>query len=352
MSITLARDLVMNYGWNSTCYQILNPGIAHWFSSLTPAVVGYVRRNRMLLVAGAPVCTSDRLADVCGEFEAFARRKGCGVCYVCAEERLRILFEHSPSHAAVTLGAQPIWRPPAWPDLIQRQASLRSQLNRCRNKAVSVEHLPPEHAVGHGGGRRILQEWLAARRLPPMHFLAEPDVLNEVNSERVILVAKRDGVPVAYLVACPIAARKGYLIELLARARTAPNGTSELLIDGAMRRFAGAGISRVTLGLVALAHAAESGIRGNPFWLRAAMQFARLHANRFYNFRGLEQFREKLAPCGWEPVYAISTENRFSPRTLYSLGAAFAGIPPWLAIGIGVAKAVREEICGSVSWQR
>jgi phosphatidylglycerol lysyltransferase len=342
----------MSYGWNSTCYQILNPGMAHWFPSLNRAVVGYVRRNRMLLVAGAPVCMPERLFDVCSEFESFARRQGCGVCYVCAEERLRSLFEHSPSHATVTLGAQPVWHPQAWPDLIQRQASLRSQLNRCRNKAVSVEPLAPEYAAKHRGIRKILGEWLAARRLPPMHFLVEPDVLNEANSERVILVAKREGVPVAYLVACPIAARKGYLVELLARARAAPNGTSELLIDGAMRRFAGAGISRVTLGLVALAHAAESGIRRNPFWLRTAMQFARLHANRFYNFRGLEQFRVKLAPCGWEPVYAISNEKRFSPRALYSIGAAFAGISPWLAIGTGVVKAVQQEVFGNVSWRR
>ena len=32
MSTMLARELVMSYGWNATCYQILNPGIEHWFS--------------------------------------------------------------------------------------------------------------------------------------------------------------------------------------------------------------------------------------------------------------------------------------------------------------------------------
>ena len=177
-----------------------------------------------------------------------------------------------------------------------------------------------------------------------MHFLVEPDVLNDKTTERVVFVAKRKDVAVAYLVACPIAARQGYLVELLARSSAAPNGTSELLVDAAMRHFARDGIRRVTLDLVALANAAESGMQRNPVWLRLAMRFARLHANRFYNFRGLEHFRAKMAPGAWEPVYAISTEERFSPRTLYSLGAAFAGIPPWLAIGIGVAKAAREEI--------
>jgi phosphatidylglycerol lysyltransferase len=177
-----------------------------------------------------------------------------------------------------------------------------------------------------------------------MHFLVEPDVLTGDVSHRVVLVAKRNEQVIAYLVASPIAAKSGYLVELLARSEAAPNGTSELLVDAAMRRFAREGTLYVTLGLVALARAADPGIRTNPLWLRSLMRFARVHANRFYNFEGLENFRLKLEPCRWEPVYAISTEERFSPGTLYSIGAAFSGIPPWLALSKGVLKAARQEL--------
>ena len=104
----------------------------------------------------------------------------------------------------------------------------------------------------------------------------------------------------------------------------------------------------MTLGLVALAKAADAEIQANPLWLRALMQFARLHANRFYNFRGLEYFRVKMAPGRWEPLYAISNEPRFSVRTLYNVGGAFSGISPWLAIGIGAGKAIRQELRGDV----
>lgn len=347
MSFEQAREIVMTYGWNSTCYQILNPGIEHWLSRTSPAVVGYTRRQRTLLVAGAPVCPPDQLAEVCAEFEHFARRQGCRVCYVCAEERLRRALEHSPRHSGITLGAQPVWDPHAWPQKLERHASLRAQLNRCRNKAVVVEPVTPAEAARNPRFHRIITEWLGTRRLPSMHFLVEPRILRESASERVVFVGRRHGVPIAFLVASPIAARHGYLVELLARTPTAPNGVSELLIDAAMRHFANDDRSRVTLGLVALASAAENGIRANPFWLRTIMRFARLHANRFYNFRGLEQFRLKMSPCRWEPVYAISTERRFSLGTLYSLGAAFAGIAPWRAVGIGVAQALRYELTGN-----
>jgi phosphatidylglycerol lysyltransferase len=337
----------MSYGWNATSCQILNPGIDHWFSSKARAVVGYVRRHDLLAVAGTPVCTPDLLPVVCAEFEAYARGERCRVCYVCAEDRLYNLFATSANHAAVALGAQPVWDPCTWTEVVQKRASLRGQLNRSRNKDVVVEFMSPGQAAIDHELQSVLRAWLSSRRLPPLHFLVEPNVLEGVVEDRVVVVARRNGEAVGFLVASPIVAKDGYLVELLARTPFAPNGTSELLIDAVMRRFAREGRHYVTLGLVALTHLADKHLRLNPLWVRTLMRFARAHANRFYNFRGLEQFRVKMAPNRWEPIYAISNEKRFSIRTLYNVGGAFSGIPPWLAIGIGIGKAVRRKLRAS-----
>ncbi len=349
LSSSFARELILAHGSNSTAYQILNPGIEHWFPTGIPAVVGYTRRARVLLAAGAPVCAPELLPRVCAEFEAFARAQGCRVCYVCAQERLRDLLPRR-AHAAIALGAQPVWDPRRWHAFVQSNASVRQQLNRSRNKSVEVESADPARSASSPELRSVLQEWLHARHLPPLHFLVEPDILRSLDADRVLLVARRHGAAVAFLIASPIAARNGYLVEMLARSRSAPNGTIELLIDFAMRRFAEENRAYLTLGLVALARAAGHELRRNPFWLRGMMNFARAHANRFYNFRGLEHFRAKLSPTVWEPVYAISNEPRFSPQTLYAIGAAFSGISPWLAIGIGIAKAMRAEVDNLLKW--
>ena len=82
------------------------------------------------------------------------------------------------------------------------------------------------------------------------------------------------------------------------------------------------------------------------------MYFARAHANRFYNFRGLEYFRTKMQPTAWETIYLISREHRFSLRTLYAVGrGAFSGRFRRFApqVGLGIAKAAREEILGLAS---
>jgi phosphatidylglycerol lysyltransferase len=339
-----ARELVIAHGWNSTSYQILNPGMQHWFSAAHSAVVGYTRRHHMLLAAGSPVCGPEALPSVCGEFEAFAKAQGCGVCYVCAEERLRAVLAGSPRCAAIALGAQPVWNPRTWSAIVHHRSSLRAQLYRARNKGVEVEAITAQRAAGDPELRRILREWLKGCRLPPLHFLVEPNVLDGELADRIVFVAHRRCVPVAFLVASPVRARNGYLVELLARSAASPNGASELLIDAAMNRFASEGCDYVTLGLVALAHAADEEIGCNPAWLRILMYFARAHANRFYNFRGLERFRMKMEPDRWETIYAISNEPRFSVRSLYAMGGAFSGIAPWAAIAIGLVRAVRDEL--------
>ena len=52
-----ARELVMTYGWNTTAYQILNPGLQHWFAPDLPAVVAYIRRHNVMLALCTLVAT-------------------------------------------------------------------------------------------------------------------------------------------------------------------------------------------------------------------------------------------------------------------------------------------------------
>lgn len=331
----------MTFGCNATAYQILNPGISHWFDPGRETVVGYVRRGSWILVAGEPVCAPAALPDAIAQFETWAERRRLRVCYVCASDPVRNLLGNSGRYAGIVMGAQPVWNPADWPAILRARGSLRAQLHRSINKGVRIEEWSPAEAAGSAEIRQTLTEWLHGRRLPPMHFLVEPEVLQGVVDDRLLFVARREDRVVAFLVASPVAARNGYLVEELARSSRAPNGTSELLIDAAMKRFAEAGCTFATMGLVALA---SGTIHENPFWIRTLMLLARAHANRFYNFRGLEHFRAKMHPARWENIYAISKEKHFSPQALYAMGGAFSAISPWRAVALAILKGAREEL--------
>lgn len=338
-----ARELILKYGWNSTAYQIINPGISHWFAARGDALVGYVRYAGVRVVAGAPVAALERLSEVTAEFEDDARRAGDKVCYFGAEERLEQVSRGGASHAVVTLGAQPTWHPAHLRDQIRRYPSLRAQLNRARNKRVSVEQWSWQRATGNPELQRVLTSWLEAKGLPPLRFLVEPQTLSQLE-DRMVFVAEREGRVVGFLVASPIPARSGWLIEQIIRGPKAPNGVAELLIDAAADAMAGTGAEYITLGLAPLSRRAGLSQSRAPWWLRAMLAWVRAHGRRFYDFDGLDRFKAKFQPEEWAPVYAVASEPSFSPRLLYAIAAAFSGGSPVWTILKAAGRAVRQEI--------
>lgn len=340
--IERARELILEFGWNATCYQILNPGFELWFSDSGDAVVGYVQHAGHRLVGGAPVCDEVRLPDVAAAFEADARRDGLTTCYFGAESRLENVYRDSDAHSMILLGSQPEWDPRGWPRRISNHASLRAQLNRARNKGVQTDAWSAAAARNHPELRRCLREWLETRGLPPLHFLIETDTLERTRDRR-ILVATREDEVVGFLVASPIPQRNGRLIEQLVRGRGAVNGTSELLIDAAMHAMIDDGSTLVTLGLAPLSTHTERTHHENPLWLRTVLHWMRAHGRRYYNFRGLEDFKAKFDPDRWDPVYAIANEKRIGVRTLYAIAAAFAQESPASLMYRAAMRALRAE---------
>ena len=242
-------------------------------------------------VAGAPVCAHEELTAVLDEWEADARQNRQRVCYFGAAGRMMEVLGHRPGYSTVLLGAQPVWNPHDFEDLVSHRSSLRAQIRRAQNKGVCVREWPCEQAENSPDLRRCLTEWLQTRSLPALRFMVEPDTLSRLFDRRVF-VALQSGVPVAWAVASPIPARNGWLIEQIVRGINAPNGVAEFLIRDVMAALAQSGADYVTLGLVPLSHhAPPENWADNPAWLRLVLARVRAHGQRFYNFDGLDKFR-------------------------------------------------------------
>ena len=149
---------------------------------------------------------------------------------------------------------------------------------------------------------------------------------------------------VAFTVLSPVPARNGWLVEQIVRGRAAPNGTSELLLDSAVKAVAASGAAYLTLGLSPLSQRADAPVGKQPLWLRFALRWVRLHGARFYNFRGLDSFKGKFNPERWEPIYAISEGRTFPPRALYAIAGAFSGGNPLRLVTVALLRAVRDEL--------
>jgi phosphatidylglycerol lysyltransferase len=340
-----AREIVMRHGRLPTAYQILNPDFCYWFDEEIDAVAGYFREGDWWAVGGGPICAPDVEREACRRLEADAAKSRRHVIYVCADERLRRLLgdEH---HSAVTLGAEPFREPARWPARVKSSASLRQQLNRSRNKGVVVHEVTPADVTARMDELKdVVLDWLTTRPLPAMRFLNDPRTLDGELADRRIWLATQHERPVAFLLASPVVRRNGFLMEQISRRHNAPNGTAELLIDAALRAWAAEGKTFATLGMVVLSTHVQQQMAMNPPWVRTMFSFARAHGRRFYHYDGLEKFREKLQPDGWEPIYLIANQSRFTPAALYAAGAAFCGErSPMSVVASGIAKAFKTEL--------
>ena len=344
-----ARRILLKYGWNTTCFQILNPGIEHWFATAGDAVTGFVSTKDYRVVGGAPACAFERLAEVVSEFESDAEAAGEKVCYFLAEARLESILSGSARHSFVLLGAQPVWDPATWATIVDSNASLRAQLNRARNKKVTVTEWPIDRARNNPALEDCLAAWLESKGLPPLHFMVEPDTLGRLENRRVF-VAEKAGEVVGFIVLSPVPTRNGWLTEQFPHRPGSPNGTVELMMNAVFRKLAADGCEFVTLGLSPLSKRAKIASFDNPIWLRILLGWMRKHGQRFYNFDGLDRFKSKLMPNYWEPVFAISNEPRFSGSTLYAIGCAFTENHPFRVLAIGLKKAVIAESKNFSSW--
>lgn len=344
----------MEHGWNATSYQIVNPGIAHWFSEQGDAVVGYVDRAGIRVVAGAPVSSAERLGAVVDEFEASAAASSLGVCYFGAEARLEGVLRDSPLHSMVLLGAQPAWNPATWSAKAERYASLRAQFHRAVNKGVNVREWSADEATESPQLRAVLERWLKGRGLPPMHFLIEPSTLERLDDRRVFVAwrkvehGKDSEQILAFAVLSPVPVRAGWLVEQFPRIPEAPNGTIELLLNEAVRAVTDDGAEYLTLGLAPLAMRDSTPHESEPGWLKLALRWTEAHGQRFYNFGGLGRFKAKFLPDSWEPIYAIQRASSFSPRALYAIAGAFASEPPPFLIAKALAGAVAAQVRSGV----
>lgn len=308
--------LLWRHGRAGTAFQVLSPGLAHWFDG-DRGLVAYADTGGAWVAAGEPIAAPEDAVGVAAHFVVAAAAAGKRACFFATEG----VLASSPSLRRWLVGEQPVWDPRLWAAHVGTHRSLREQLRRARAKGVAIREVTSDTLPGDRALRRqlaaVVRRWLASRTMPPMHFMVEVAPLRYLEHRR-LLVAERDGHVVGLLSLAPVPARRGWLFEHLLRDPGAPNGTSESLVDAAMRMMADEHATWATLGLAPLA--------GDiPRWLRGIRAVSR----PLFNFEGLAAFKRKLRPQYWEPIYLAFPVNRSGLVALVDGLRAFAGGSLW-----------------------
>lgn len=328
-----SRNLIQAYGTCPVCWQGLNRGMERRYSP--DAVVAGVTARRAWVACGEP--TSPDPAETARRIET----EGGRVCWFGVGEQFAADLCSDGSHSAILVGSQPVWRPALWAEMVERHGSLRSQFRHAKNRGVTVHE-----TRSINGLQECLDSWLQRHALPPLRFLAAPTDLQDTDGRRVF-AAQLCGAVVGFLVAAPIPAARAWLVEQIARRPDAPSGTSELLIDVAMRSFAADGSHEATLGLSPLSNMGAPGRGFGQGAVGCALRLMRVCGRRLYNFEGVERFKAKLRPDEWRPVFAV-VPGRWTLSDLGSVVEAFTGRRPVLVapsiVILAVAKVLRRRL--------
>ena len=312
--------LLQRHGWNSTSFQILEPGFRYWFDG-DDACVAYVDTGRAWVAAGRADCAARAARRGRRGASSTPRAPRTGARRVSGSRPLRATHDLAASlrdrRPAGVGSRRPGGRSSRQPQPA-RAAAARARQGRDGARGRPRPSWPPNIRRGVQVDT-LIARWLASRPIAPMGFLVQVHPFT-FRAERRYFVAERDGQVVAFLGMVPIYARRGWFFEDFLRDPDAPNGTVELLVDAAMRAAAAEGAPRVTLGLAPLAGDVGA-------WLRAARRLGRA----LYDFDGLRAFKAKFQPSAWDPDLPVVSARgkarspRCSTRWRRSRAAACSG---------------------------
>lgn len=323
-------DAVIRHGFNASSFQVLASGYLY-FRDEKGGLIAYVDTGQAYVVAGSPFSHLNHISFSTRQFEEFAKKQKRRICYFAVEKRF---LEHYPGKA-ICVGEQPVFSPRAWSFHGRKPVGIRKQIKRPLGKGVIVRHVNASQLSSPLARVRLQIEdlitaWKKSRKIGSLTFLVDLQPFLNLN-KRLYFTAEQAGRVVAFLVASPIYAREGWLIEHFIRDPKAPNGTVEMLIDAAICKTAEYGAAYLTLGMAPLSQAAFWPLRVQKTWL-----------NSFYNFDGLYRFKAKFQPHRWDRLFLAYPAMQQWPSALYDTLSAFAGGHPfrfaWQSLGHAFSK--------------
>lgn len=325
------------------------------FSSLTPSysTLQYAETRHFAVIAGNPPCPPENYDAYTHALEQEHAKRNHRLCFFGTDEVFALASGHNYCHALI--GAEPRWNLADW---LGRQAAnkpVRNSLNAAFRLGCTVREVQSD-CVETGiltACEYARQQWLRAKRLPPLHFVAETDiVLNFALSGKRLFIVEAGGTVVCYGIIGRTVNNdeeksadvpREYRIEHFVRAPQAPNGAMEMLIDHIAQTLASEGVQTFSLSLAPFSRKAISSL---PRTLRSPCMESYLYAlarfgGYWYNAKGLEKFKCKFQPNEWKPLYCSLRREDSPIAVLQALAEVFLGdglMPSALAIAQRTAQ--------------
>jgi phosphatidylglycerol lysyltransferase len=202
-----------------------------------------------------------------------------------------------------------------------KRANLRSGVNRAEREGLTFQVVSPDEVAALLPQlREVSDAWLSEQKAREKGFSVgafDDDYLQRLP----VAVAWRGEEILAFANLLSTDAKVEASIDLMRHRPGSPPGTMDFLFAKIMLHLQAQGFDRFGLGMSPMSGMAER--RKAPRWQR----FGRLlfeHGERFYNFRGLHNFKDKFEPT-WEARYLCAPGGAAPVLALIDIAALIGG---------------------------
>lgn len=340
---TSLRALLGRYGDRTSSFLTSYPGFLGFQVRLQNGEMGEVRywqQRKTFFAAGEPLAPESERAGVLSRFFEEARlqgRLGVQAAAFPVGQTLALEMERR-GYFAFQVGAEPVFELRKLFIGGLSPLDLVSSAKIWQRKGLRVEWLTKFEKTRSPTLQAELQactqEWKAQFRMRELGFLSQARPLERLEEKQVFLIRYRTKI-VAFISAVPLPSSEGrklYFADVV-RGEGCRHGMVEFLILEAMRLCSENDVTEIRLGMCPLAQLnhrpsifrkVELGVKQDKFKVGVSVTGFRRHMVRgflkqlghwvfstqsgFYHFKGLYEFREKLGPTRWDPLYAVFPE--------------------------------------------
>lgn len=311
-----ARELLRRYGYNSISYVDMEPDKKYFFSEAVDGFIAYVIENETAVCVGDPVCKREDCAVVLMDFRRFCRQNNLDICFCQASEELVDVYRHlgfgvakCGEEAAFDLAVYSLDGP--------QTSKIRRDIRSAARKGIAVEEYKPlavRNPVLEQQIQEVSREWLAGKKSGELSFLLGSVGLENPLDRRYFIARDHTGCVCAFIVFLPFV--DGYYADVTRRRKDTPAGVMESITLAAFETFRKEGVRWGSMGVAPL-----SNTRTDTQSTRVAALLAYVfeHANAFYAFKSLYQYKKKYNPTVWKSHYFVYHPAKFTPQIAYAL---------------------------------
>ena len=316
-----ATEIVTQHGRSSLAQFALFDDKSYYFSPLGESVIAYVPKARGAIALGDPIGPTYDCREAIVSFQQFcARNDWYPAFYQTLPDYIEIY--KSLGFQVLQIGEEAIVNLKAFTLEGKAGKNLRSAINKLTKLGYKVQfYQPPISAELLKQLRAVSDEWLQM-----MHGSEKKFSLGWFNERylgecEIAVVHTPDGQITAFANVVSEYQLNDITIDLMRRRAEVEHGTMDFLFISMFDHFKEQGYDNFNLGLSALSGVGQAKMSPR---LEKGIRYLYNHLNRFYNFKGLHNYKEKFHPR-WEPRYLVYPGLVALPEVVVALVRADSG---------------------------